>query len=58
MSVYVEEKDNFILSRVILHQYKQKIHGASSVHGRTFVDLEEAELEPCVKTKQMGVSQR
>jgi hypothetical protein len=56
MFVYVEEKDNFILSRVILHQYKQKIHGASSVHGRTFVDLEEAELEPCVKTKQMGMS--
>lgn len=56
MSVYVEEKDNFILSRVILRQYKQKIHDASSVHGRTFVDLEVAESEPYLKTKQMGLN--
>lgn len=50
------KKDNFILSGVILHQYKQKIPDASSLHGRTFVDLEVAESELYLKTKQMGMN--
>lgn len=31
---------------------KQKIHDVSFAHVQTFADLEVAELEPCLKTKQ------
>lgn len=41
-----------IPSTVTLHQCKQKIHDVSFAHVQTFADLEAAELEPCLKTKQ------